>query len=453
MDVIIIGGGKVGRTLLANLNNEGHNVSLIDIKREVVEYIQDEYDVLCIEGSGTDINVLEEAGVRHCDLIIAVTQMDEYNVLCGIMAKKKGAKCCVARVRNPEYYKQLDFMRDDLEINMIVNPEFMAANDIARRLRLPEAMTADVFANGRAELVQIKVNESSPLIGKPLSKIYSAYKVKVLICAVLRDGQITIPNGDFVLKGGDRIHISSTHTDVLKFIRLVGVDVHAIKSVMIIGGGRISYYLARALAENGMRVKIIEHNPERCQILSEALPKASIVCADGTDKSTLIEEGIYHVDALVSLTGIDEENVIISLFAKQCGVDKVITKINRLSFGDMIEALGLDSIVTPQDITADIILSYARAMENADRTDSDEIKTLYRIIGNSAEAIEFVAGENSRLINRALKDIRLKKNIIIAAMLKGNKIIIPDGNTIVENGDSVIIVTTNRLKQLNDILD
>lgn len=449
MNIIIIGGGKVGVTLVEYLNNEGHAVVLVDVKSSVIERIQNDFDVMGIVGSGTDIEVLKEAGVKRSDMVIAVTESDEFNVLCCVISKRLGAAHCVARIRNPEYYKQMAFMRDEMGLNMVVNPEFYAANEISRILRFPAAIKTETFAKGRIELAEIKVDEDSPLAGKALWEIYSKYKVKVLVCAVQRDDEVIIPNGDFKLKGDDKIHVTATRRDIAKFMHDIGIDNQRLKTVMLIGGGRVSYYLAKQLIDSGMKVKIIEQNMERCDELSEHLPKASIICADGTDKDTLIEEGIDNVDALVTLTGIDEENIIISMYARMRLVDKVVTKINRLSFADMLDSLGIDSIVTPKNITANVILGYARAMGNSSGT---EINTLYRIIGNKAEAIEFKVTDEQKFTLVPLKNLKLRKNILIASIVHGGKPFIPDGNSTIEPGDSLIIVTTLQLKKVTDIL-
>ncbi len=449
MNIIIIGGGKVGRTLVEYLDAEGHDVVLIDTKSSIIEYVQEDYDVMGIVGSGTDIEVLKEAGVKKANLIIAVTQSDEFNVLCCVIAKRMGAKRCVARMRNPEYYKQISFIRDELGINMIVNPEFFAADEISRMLRFPAAIKTETFAKGRIELAEIKIDKNSVLIGKALHEIYSKYRVKVLVCAVQRDKDVIIPNGDFVLQSGDKIHVTATHRDIAKFMHDIGIDNQKLKTAMLIGGGRISYYLARQLIETGMRVKIIENNREKCDTLSELLPKASIIHGDGTDKDTLTEEGIDSVDAFVTLTGIDEENIIISLYAKTRNVDKVVTKINRLAFAQMLDSIGIDCIVTPKNITANLILGYVRAMGN---TGDTEISSLYRIVENKAEAIEFKVADEPRLTSIPLKNLKFKKNILIASIVHGGKPFIPDGNSTIEPGDTLIIVTTLQIRKITDIL-
>lgn len=448
MKVIVIGGGKVGRTLVADLNNEGHDVVLIDIKSTVAEQIQDEFDIMGICGSGTDIEVLEEAGIKNTDLLIAVTDKDEFNALCGIIAKSLGAKRCVARVRNREYFKQMTFMRDVLGLNLIVNPEYYAASEISRILRFPAAIKTETFARGRVELAEMKLPES--LNGKALREIYKMYRVKVLICAVQRGDEVIIPNGDFILRSGDRIHVTATHAAIAAFMKQAGVDNQRIKKALLIGGGRVAFYLAKQLTESGIKVKIIEQDMKQCEILADYLPNVSIACGDGTDQQVLEEEGINSYDALVALTGIDEENIIISMYAKtKKNIDKVITKVDRFAMSQVIAATGIDSIVTPKDITANTILAYARAMEASHDT---EVRALYRIVNGNAEAIEFRITSESALTSVPLRELNLKNNILIAVIIKGNKIIIPDGNSTIEVGDTLIILTTEHLKKIGEIL-
>ncbi len=450
MNVVIVGGGKVGRKLVEDFISEGDNVVLIDVKPELCESIQDMYDVRCVEGSGADLEVLDEAETRRADLFIAVTTNDELNALCAVMAKKLGAERCVARVRNSEYFKQLDFMRDALGISMIVNPEYASAGEVSRMLRFPAAINTETFAKGRIELIEFQVNADSVLEGKALKDINKDFKLKVLICAVQRGEDVYIPNGDFILQKDDKIHVTASHKELAKFIRVTGVINRKVKSVMLIGGGRISYYLAGLLLESGMSVKIIEQNRDKCRALAEAYQNADVVFGDGTDRQVLAEEGIDRMDAIVSLTGIDEENMIISMYAKMRGVGKIITKINRESFGDLMEKTGVYSILTPKNITADIIIRYARAMKSAQDT---EMQTLYRIVNNKAEAMEFIVTKKSPLTEKKLSEIRLKKNTLIGAIARGNSMFLPDGDSRVEIGDTVIVVTTERISTLADILD
>ena len=449
MNVVIVGGGKVGRKLVEDFNREGENVVLIDIKGSVCERIEESYDVRCVCGSGTALETLNEAEVRRADLFIAVTENDEYNALCAVMAKKVGADRCVARVRNRIYFKQLDFMRTALGIDLIVNPEYATASEISRILRFPAAINAETFAKGRIELIEFNVGEDNALCNNAIYEIYKKYKIKVLICAVQRGNEVYIPNGDFVIEKGDKLHITASHHDLSQFMREIGVIQKKVKSAILIGGGRISFYLARLLIESGMQVKIIESDMERCQELAEYLPKADIVYGDGTDRNVLAEEGIDRVDSLVALTGIDEENMIISMYAKTRNVDKIVTKVNRISFSDLMEDSGVYSIVTPKNITADMIIRYARAMKSAKDT---EIVTLYRIVNNQAEALEFIVNQESELTAKPLSKIKMNKNVLIAAILRNNKMFVPDGNSQIAVGDTVVVVTTQHLTTLSDIL-
>ena len=450
MKVVIVGGGKVGSKLVEDFNNEGDNVVLIDIKNSICEQVQEAYDVRCINGSGTDLNVLNEAEVKKADLFIAVTQNDEFNALCTVMAKKLGADRCVARVRNREYFKQLDFMRNALGINLIVNPEYATAGEISRILRFPAAINAETFAKGRIELIEFKVSADSELCNNAVYEIYKKYKIKVLICAVQRGNDVYIPNGNFVIESGDKLHITASHSDMMQFMREIGIIQKKVKTVILIGGGRISFYLAKLLLESGMKVKIIENNMDRCEEIAEYLPKVDIVFGDGTDRSLLEEEGIDRVDSVVALTGIDEENMIISMYASSRKVDKIVTKVNRSSFADLMESTGVYSIVTPKNITADMIIRYARAMKSAQDT---EMRTLYRIVNNRAEVMEFIVNKESALTSKPLAQIRMKKNVLVAAILRKNKIFIPDGESTISVGDTVLIVTTERITTLTDILE
>lgn len=450
MNVVIVGGGKVGRKLVEDFTGEGENVVLIDIKNSVCEHVEETYDVRAIVGGGTNVDVLTEAEIKKADLFIAVTANDEYNALCSIMAKRMGAKRCIARVRNWEYSRHVDFMRDILGINMIVNPELATAGEISRILRFPAATKTETFAKGRIELIEFTISADNALCDMAIFEIYKKYKIKVLICAVQRGDDVYIPNGGFVIQSGDRLNITASHGDLTRFMHEIGIIKKKVKTVMLIGGGRISFYLAKMLMESGMRVKIIEQNDNRCSELAEHLPKADIICADGTDRHVLEEEGIDGVDALVSLTGIDEENMIIGMYAQKRNVDKVIAKVNRTSFGYLFEENSTYSIVTPKNITANMIIRYARAMRSAQDT---EMRTLYRIANNKAEILEFVVNRESELTSKTLAETRTKDNVLIAAILRNNRILIPDGGSKIEVGDTVIVVTTQRVRTLTDILE
>lgn len=448
MNVIIIGGGKVGRRLLEDFDREGHNVALVDTDAEVIERVQNDYDVMAICGSGTDVEVLDEAGVKHCDIAICVTDKDEMNALSAIIVKKLGAKSSVARIRNRRYFNQISFMRDELGINLIINPEFYAAKEISRNLQFPATIRMETFAKGRIELAELKLPLA--LNDLPVSDVYKKYKLKILICAVSRNDEVIIPNGDFILRSGDKIYITASHSELARFMKQMDLINFKIKTAMLVGGGRISYYLAKQLLEGGINVKIIEKDYKKCIQLSENLPKATIIHGDGTDQVLLDDEGIEDVDSFVSLTGIDEENIVISMYARMKGVDKVITKINRFSFANMLDTIGIESVVTPKDITANVISGYARAMMEAEH--ESEVVSLYRIVNNQAEAVEFKVTDDSEITDVPLKDLKLKKNILIAAIVGKDRKLLPDGNSTIEVGDTVIVVTTRRLTKLSDIL-
>lgn len=450
MNIIICGGGKIGTAITANLCKEGHDIVVVDINPKVVDYLVNEYDVMGLCGNGANYEVLEEAGVAKTHIFIATSSSDELNILSCMVAKKFGARHCIARVRNPDYAKQQVFMREEFGLSMMVNPEYDAANEISRMLRFPAALKIDSFAKGRVELAEIKLLDHTPLCGHPINTLYKEYGVKILICAVQREDQVLIPTGDFVLQAGDKIHITGSHSNLNAFLKKLGIYKQPVHSVIIVGGGKIAYYLARQLCETGIRVKIIEQNKARCVFLSEALPKATICCGDGTDQALLLEEGIENTDACVTLTDIDEENIIVSTYAAVKGVYKNITKVNRTSLGDILDSIGLDSVITPKSITADLIVQYVRAKQNSK---GSNVLTLYKLINGQLEALEFTVRENNKFLGKPLKTLPLKKDLLIASIIRGNKQIIPQGDDTIELHDSVVVVTSNpHLGDLNEIL-
>lgn len=451
MYMVIVGDGKVGALLTEYFSKEGHDIVVIDTDPEVISNMTNLYDVMGICGNGANYQVQMDAGVNKAELLIAATSSDELNILCCMVAKKIGAKRTIARVRNPEYARQMGFMRDELGLSMAVNPEYEAAATIARILRFPSAIKIDSFAKGRVDLAEIRIEEGSPLVGKALYALPKLYKVNVLVCAVQRKDNIYIPTGDFVLQAGDQIHITASHSDLSAFFKTIGIYRQRVRNVMIVGGGKVGYYLARGLVDSGMQVKIIERERARCIELSEAIPKASVVCGDGTDEDILLEEGIEKVDAFVSLTGIDEENIIISLYANTKNVFKVITKINRLSFSGIIGSLGVGSIISPKVIASNLIVSYVRAMQNSM---GSNVRTLYKLVNDRVEALEFYVSESASCIGIPLRDLRLKKNVLLASIIRGNKIIYPHGEDTLQYKDRVIVVTTNQyLRDLDNILE
>lgn len=439
MKIVIIGAGKVGKKIADQLIEEKHDIIVIDNDIVTVNSIMNNQDVMCIYGNGVLSETQLEAGVDTADVLIATSPSDETNMLCCLVAKKLGAKRCIARVRTPEYYKQLGYIKNELGLSVAVNPDFAAASEIARVLLLSAAAQVEVFANGRIELVEFKISEESPLSGHTLADIYKKFKVKFLVCVAQRDGEIIIPDGNFIPQPGDRISIASNHAEAEKFFKKTEANYEKIKSVMIIGGGRIGYYLAKQLTKAGMTVKIIENDYKRCLELSELLSNVSIINADGTDHNVLKEEGIAEVDAFAALTGIDEENMIMSMYARNKNVSKVIAKVNRGSYLNIANNIGLDSVISPKQLAANNILGYIRAMKNSEH--SNNIETIYKIVGGRAEALEFVIRQETSYTGRMLRDLKTRRDVIIAGIVRNRRTIIPGGDDTLEVGDSVIVVS------------
>ena len=393
-----------------------------------------------------------EAGGGCADLLIAVTAQDELNIMCCLVARKLGTKHTIARVRNPEYAEQISFMRREFGLSMAVNPEYDAAHEILRIIQFPAAIKVDTFAKGRVDLVEIKIDEGHPLCGRRLSELSSVYNVNILVCAVRRGDEVIIPSGDFMPEENDIIHITAPHSELAAFFKKLGIAEKRIRTVMIIGGGKIAFFLARMLASIGIEVKLIESDRERAETLSDQLEHVMVINGDGTDSDLLIEEGIDRVDATVTLTGIDEENIIISMFAGTRSVDKVITKVNRFDMVKMLTSIGLDCIVSPKNIIANNILRYVRGLENSA---GSSIQTLYKIVDGKAEALEFIAADSFEFLGVPIKDMRLKKNLLLACIIRGGKIIYPHGSDTIELGDSVIVVAKSdeALRDLEDIID
>jgi len=451
LKIVIVGDGKVGQALTGRLAEEGHDLVVIDSSPEALRTSVEVHDVMGISGNGASYAVQKEAGVEDADLLIAATSGDELNLLCCLVAKKLGARHTIALVRNPDYADQLVMMREDLGLSMTVNPEMAAATEIARMLRFPSALKLDSFARGMVELVEIKVKEGSPLLGQALYTLSSHLGIRILICAVRRGEEVYIPTGSFVLQQGDKISITATPSEMDSLFRKLGIYRHKIHRVMVVGGGRIAYYLAKQLLKLGMSVKIIEKDAARCELLSEALPKARIILGDGSDRELLEEEGIEEMDALVALTGMDEENIIISMYAGTLELGKVVTKINRMSFQEILDSAGIESVISPKGITVNQIVRYVRAMQNSQ---GSNVETLHRIVGGRVEALEFNVTADPEVTGIPLKDLRTRQNLLIAGILRGRTIIYPGGNDTIEPGDSVIVVTTgHQLKDLRDILE
>lgn len=452
MDIVIIGYGKIGSNLSQLLVNEGHNVTVIDNDPVALERAENTQDILVVEGNGATAEVQLGAGVNKADILISTTPYDELNMMCCLIAKKLGAVKTISRVRNPDYYKQVDLIKEDLGLSMVINPEILTANEIRRVLIFPSADKVEVFEKGKVELVEHKLEEGSMIANLSLIEIYKRTKIKFLICAVVRNDQIYIPSGDFILHEGDRIHLAASHKDIEKFFRANGSMKDKVKAVMIVGGGRICHYLASQLTNIGMRVKIIERDLKRCEELCDLLPKAVVIHGNGSDQELLMEEGLADADGFIALTGYDEENILMSLFAKNNSLAKVVTKVNGDSFINLSSQLGLDCLISPKHITSSNILSYVRSLKN---TSESNIESMYHLVKNQVEAIEFKIRENiPEIVGVPIKDFNLKKNLLICAIIRKRETIIPGGDDVIMLGDSVVIVSKeHHFSDIRDILE
>lgn len=451
MQIIILGAGKVGKTLTQHLIKEDHDIIIIDLEPNKIEAIVNQYDVLGVSGNGASFEILQEAGVEETDVIISVTASDELNILAGMMAKRMGAKYSIARVRNPDYLKQSQYMREQFGLSMIVNPEWEGANEIRRILSFPSAIKVDPFAGGKIEIAEFRLQKDTKLDGITLHQLPNASKTNVLICTVRRKEEVIIPDGDFRLQAKDRIYVVGLHQDLVRFCHDINLITRKIKTVMILGGGKVAYYLAQQLAIHGMRVKIIEHNTKRCQQLSRKLPQVTIIEGDGSDEEILLEEGLENTDAFVALTGLDEENIVVSLYAKQQKVKKTVAKVTRMNYTGLVDTIDIDSIVSPKSIIASHIIRYIRSKDNKD--DDTSIKTLHKMVNGEVEAIEFCVTEKAILANQKVADLQVKDNILLAAITRGNKFLIPRGDTTIHVKDHVIIITKDQqIKDINDII-
>lgn len=449
MKIIIVGCGKVGYSLVEQLSKENHDLVVIDIKKESVHSITDELDAMGIIGNGASYQTLLEAGIKQADLLIAVTNSDEQNLLCCVIAKKAGNCKTIARVRNPIYNTELEFLRKELGLAMIINPELACASSIARIFQFPSATKIDTFAKGRIEMLHFRVTPECKLNNYKLIHIRTTLKCEVLACTVCRGEEIMIPRGDFVFKEGDIVSIVATPANAHNFFKKIGINIGHIHNAMIVGGSTIAYYLANRLLTAGIQTTIIELDPARCEQLSELLPEATIICGNGIDQNLLLQEGLEHVQGFAALTDLDEENILLSLYAKKVSKAKVVTKVNRASFNSVLDDLQLDSIIYPRLLTAESIIKYARSMNNSLHSN---VENLYRLEDGRVEALEFyVKDENPKLTNIPLMNLPIKKNILVCCINRQNRIIIPGGQDTIQPGDSVVVVLTN--ERLNDITD
>ncbi|MDW5300472.1 MAG: Trk system potassium transporter TrkA [Sedimentibacter sp.] len=451
MKIVIVGGGKVGYTLAQQLSTENHDIILVDDNSDVLNHADETLDVMCIKGNGASVEILREANISEADLLIAVTDGDELNMICCVIGKKLGAKHTVARVRNTDYSNEFKMLKQELELDMIINPEMDAADEIARMLQFPLATNVESFASNMLEMVEFRVLESDALVNIKLMDLTKKIPAKVLFCVVRRNGEITIPKGNFIFCTNDLVYVIGERSDIFNFFKFLGRSSHKAKNVTIIGGSRIAIYLTWILNEVGINVKIIELDKDRCILLNDILSNTLIIRGDGTDQEVLDNENIRAADAFVALTDRDEENLISSLYAHQCGINKVVLKINRQNYFPIVKKLGLDSIISPKFTTASNILRYVRALNNSQGI---AVEKLYKILDDEAEIAEFTANNSADLLNIKLKNLVLKKDVLIAAIVRNKKIIIPYGNDFIKEGDKVIVVTkTGFISDLSEILE
>ncbi len=451
MKIVVAGCGKIGRTVVGSLVSEGHDVIAIDNDQSLLDELTNIYDIMVICGNCADSDVLIECGIKNVDLFVALTGSDELNMLSCFLAKRMGASDTIARIRNPEYNDDsLVFMREQLDLSMSINPDMLIAKELFNILRLPSAVKIDSFSRRNFEMIEIIVKSGSELDGVKLSEFKGKSDFKVLICAVNRGERVYIPDGNFVIQAGDRIGISASHSEIAKLFKAIGIMRKQSKNVIIMGGSKSSLYLAKMLINSGTNVKIIEKDPARCEELCEKIPQALIINGDGTHQELLLEEGLRSTDAFVALTGMDEENILISIYAASLNVPTVISKVNSSELALLANRLGLDCIVSPKRVTADIFVRYARALENSM---GSNVETLYKIMDGMAEALEFRVHPEAKLIDIPLKDLKFKQNVLIAGIIRGKKTIIPGGNDIILPDDRVIVVTSgHKFNDLTDIL-
>jgi len=450
MKIIIVGCGKVGATLAEQLNNEHHDIMLIDKSADVINSITERIDVMGVVGNGAVYKVQMEAGIQETDLLIATTNSDELNMLCCLIAKKAGDCHTIARIRNPEYHSEINYIREELGLSLAINPEMAAAMEIARLLRFPSAIKIDTFAKGRIEILKFLVPDHSILHNMKVREVLSKLHCNVLICAIEHGSEVIIPSGDSVMVAGDKISFIASPAEANEFFKQAGIDNNTIRTAMFVGGGKITYYVAKLLESTKVNVKILEQNMERCNELSELLPKAMVIHGDASNQELLLQEGIGQIDAFASLTGFDEENIMLSLYAASQSKAKLITKVNRIAFENVIDSMNLGSVIYPKLITSETILQYVRAMQNSM---GSNVETLYKIVADRAEALEFRVANEPSIVGISLEKLELKNNLLVAFINRNGKFISPRGKDTLEEGDRVIVVTTvTGLNNLKDIL-
>jgi trk system potassium uptake protein len=443
MKIIIIGAGKVGYNLAESLSKGNHDVIIIDKNHVALSKAEENLEVLCIRGSGVSTNILMEAGIDTADLLIAVTSSDEVNMVCCLTGKKLGVKQTIARIRDPEYAHELSLLKEELDLDLIINPEQAAAEEIANVLNFPIAINVENFAKGRVKMVEIRATKEMGIIGEPLKDISNKLISSVLIGVVIRDEEVIVPNGDFVIEENDNIYVIGKPSNLYNFCKLADKFPQKIRNVMIAGGGRITIYLAKILTEMDIKVKLIEFDREKCVELSEMLPDVLVIHGDGTDEELLKSENISDMDGFIAMTGMDEENLMSALLAKQNGVKKVIAKVSRINYVNIIKSLGIDSVISPKLITTNHILKFVRG---------NNVESLYRIIEGQAEITEIIADSSSTILNTKIKKLGLPKEVIIATIVRKKEVVIPHGNDIIREGDRVIVISKNKnISSLNEV--
>lgn len=445
MNLVIIGVGKVGETLVENFTKENHDITVIDTNAKALETVVNRYDVRGVVGSGLERRVLNDAGIENADFLIASTSRDEVNILCCVLSRKLGAKCTIARVRDPEYFQEVDSMKEVLGLDYAFNPELHTALEISQVLKIPFARNVEAFGENSAKMAEFEIMEGNPIIDKSLKNIAIEFGNKVLIAVVQRGKDCFIPRGDFVIKQGDCIHVISSENELISFCKKMKMFKRRAKSAFLIGGGKIAYYLTQELVKSGVSVKIIENDKSRAEELAGLLPRATVVLGDGTDHEFLDEENLKGADACVTLTGMDEENVILSLYAKQRDIGKVVTKVDRASIINLVEKLGLDTVVSPKQIISNQIISFVRAHQ---AQTGNGINTLYKLY-DKVEALEFVVGNGFAKRGIPLKDLNIKANVLIGGIVRNSEFILPSGETTILSGDRVVVVTKS--KQITDL--
>jgi len=452
MRIIVVGDGKVGHSLAENLAREGHAVVVVDRNDEVLRRCEDTLDVMCVRGNGATASTLIEAGAEKADILIATTAGDETNMLCCLMAKRLGTKYTIARIRDPEYNNSLNILQREMGIDLATNPERGTAAEIARLLRFPFASNIDTFAKGRVEVVEFRAHENDAMVGLPLHQVNKKMRgaPQVLYAAVERGGQVFIPNGNFVIHPEDRVFVAADMVSITEYFRFLGKNTLRVKNVMLLGGGRISFYLAKMLSSMGIHVSMIEVLEKKATELSEALPDVNVIFGDGTDQELLDQEGLAQMDAFVALSSRDEENLMTGLYAVKRGVPKVIVKNSHVAYADIISNLGLDSMISPKDITCSNILRYVRARDNATGT---KVERLYKLVGGKAEAMEFIPRASDPYIGIPLKDLKVRPGTLIAVIVRKGQVIVPFGNDHIEAGDSVVVVACESgISDLNEVI-